>query len=472
MSHQTIPSQPYLQGHWLASPSEWQLASFLIPSVVDCRVVLPGPLTECWEILGRYADASASETVTIEPRFKRANKSGSSDRSIRIARAKDWSSSADFVASLDDRDSASFYSQSPHWPHQLRPGLEPGAMAWISIGSKVRVPEWPVLGLAMPTVDGYERVRDAVEMFVATYPGRVVFGVVDNGSCEVQKSMLEQLAREYSDSVLLCRKEQNVGYGLGCNAGLQELWTNEWIDLFGVCNDDVIPSATCLLELTLTMQSLQNLGRNPGIVGAYSNRVHGAQEVAIGSYKTVSEMLDRAWSWHADRCASATEVAQVRGLLWLQSPDCLSDVGGFDAAFGLGNFEDDDYNFRARLAGYSLWLAGGAFVHHEGSSTFRRLDADYARSIERNLEIICAKWGVTDFAKILEMKIASTAAVYLPLTSEQPTPKHRMIVGGVPVDLVNQASQSEFLGYVATLVGRDQQKRAAVLDALESLSAA
>jgi GT2 family glycosyltransferase/glycosyltransferase involved in cell wall biosynthesis len=63
--------------------------------------------------------------------------------------------------------------------------------------------------------------------------------------------------------------------------------------------------------------------------------------------------------------------AAIRRSVWLE-------LGGLDERYRVGNFEDDDFCLRLRLAGYRLGVVRHAFVYHYGGATFHgnRLDFD------------------------------------------------------------------------------------------------
>jgi tetratricopeptide (TPR) repeat protein/GT2 family glycosyltransferase len=63
-----------------------------------------------------------------------------------------------------------------------------------------------------------------------------------------------------------------------------------------------------------------------------------------------------------------------------------------DERFGSGNFEDDDFCIRARLAGFHIRIAQDAFVHHTGSQTFKGAKIDYRQAMLRNWDLFRAKW--------------------------------------------------------------------------------
>jgi GT2 family glycosyltransferase len=59
-------------------------------------------------------------------------------------------------------------------------------------------------------------------------------------------------------------------------------------------------------------------------------------------------------------------------------------LGGMAGVFGLGNFEDDDFCIRARIAGYRLALVSHAFVYHYGSRTFQTQNIPYEKLMLAN----------------------------------------------------------------------------------------
>lgn len=71
-------------------------------------------------------------------------------------------------------------------------------------------------------------------------------------------------------------------------------------------------------------------------------------------------------------------------------------IGGLDPRFGLGNFEDDDFSLRARLAGFESWIAEDCFVHHFGSRTFAGAKINYEESLRKNWSLFKRKWGIPE----------------------------------------------------------------------------
>ncbi len=364
-----------------------------------------------------------------------------------------------------------FLSQESRWPGLISEGMNDDARHLIAVIGECALPVWPKIGLAMPTCNQSGRAREAIFTLGKFYPGPMHFAVVANGSSPEALSELRAVRSEIPYALSLIEEPKNTGYGQGANAGLEALWTEEWYDYFGVVNDDVIPAVDCVCQMVAAIQELEDAGHRPGLIGPVSNNVNGAQQIDIGRYESYGEMLALSEIYHRKRHSAATQVLQLRGLFFLMAPDCLSDVGGFDARYGLGNFEDDDLNVRCRLAGYSVWIADGAFLHHVGSSTFRDLNLDYQANIARNMSLFFEKWQTSDIPQTLSLTSAPEGVpVFIPLASQGARSPFRITINGEPVDLVHQATETEFAAWIATVLrDRSREDRVPVLEALEKI---
>lgn len=368
-----------------------------------------------------------------------------------------------------------FLHQRDEWPARLEQGFDEEALYTIAVIGERPLPSWPGLGIAMPTISA-ERVRSAVLGFSRFYPGKVQFAVVANAPTSENLTALRGLQDDLPELIHLIESDENLGFGMGANLGLDWLRQEGWFDLFGVTNDDVMPAIDCLPQIVSAFDDLREAGEKPGVIGPVTNQIHGAQQVDIGKYTNFDEMIELSNKWNAEHHSCGTPTDRVRGLLMLIDPSCLSDVGGFDPIFGLGNWEDDDHNLRCRLAGYSLWIADGAFLHHQGSATFKEIGLKYEANIHRNLELICEKWGVSrieDFFAIAGQELAKPAEPSWPLfVSLSAAPQfsgHRVRIEKEVVDLVYQATDMEFCAFVYEAIKhRPREERLAILESMQA----
>ncbi len=397
------------------------------------------------------------------------------DKPLNEFHTIEWSAS-EFAKLINDAfpsRNVQFLSQQAIWPGTIRPGLDENCAYIIAVigATDTALPEWPRLGISVPTHNGSARCRDLVVGMTRYYPGEIAFAIVDNGSRSEEAAALDKLREDFPAHVNVIHLTGNVGYGIGANTGLDFLWQDGWYDYFCVTNDDVIPAVDCLPQMATAFRELEQGGQKPGVIGPVTNNISGTQKVDIGDYKSYSEMIDLAELWHRDHHSIGTQVVQLRGLFMMIHPDCLSEIGGFDPVFGVGNFEDDDHNLRTRLAGYSIWIAEGAFLHHAGSSTFGEMNVDYEASITRNLQLICEKWGFSDFNEFLTLsQKPEHVALYVPLASSIEMSGYVMNLGtGESIDIVRQASDVEFAAYIYhRMKGKPREARRAVLELLEA----
>ncbi len=360
-------------------------------------------------------------------------------------------------------------SQENRFPGLIREGLDENAKYAIAVIGEGELPSWPRIGLSMPTCNGSQRAQDAIYNLARFYPGELEVALVANGSHASTLTDLRNLRAAWPHILHVIELERNMGYGQGANLGLDLLAQKGGFDLYGVSNDDVIPAIQCLTTLTTKLQELQRQGHRPGAIGPVSNSVNGAQCVDIGAFGSYREMMELANLHERTHHSQLVEAQQVRGLFFLTTPQCLQAIGGFDPIFGLGNFEDDDWNIRAKLAGFTLWIAGGAFLYHAGSSTFKELGLNYSQNIDRNLKLLIEKWKTETHAEAMSLLTCPCdVPVFSPLDAAAPFSGFRMTFGNEDVDLVYQASDTEFAAAVMLAVqGKPRDRRLEILNLLD-----
>lgn len=80
----------------------------------------------------------------------------------------------------------------------------------------------------------------------------------------------------------------------------------------------------------------------------------------------------------------------VCGFCYAFKRELVEKIGYFDEVYGLGQWEETDYNTRAAMAGYkSVWVCG-AYVHHYGGKSFPTATA--SALLQRNQRIYQEKF--------------------------------------------------------------------------------
>ncbi|AFC32787.1 family 2 glycosyl transferase [Paenibacillus mucilaginosus 3016] len=231
--------------------------------------------------------------------------------------------------------------------------------------------------IVIPHKDGLPllvRCIDSIRRHTET-PYEII--VVDNGSRDGSVEYCLQAG------VRLISSPSNRGFPAACNLGMQLAGG----DAVLLLNNDVVVAPRWLTNLMRCLYASEDMG----LVGPVTNYASGVQMVDT-PYNT-PEQADSVPN--EPDPAKWQEVRRLIGFCLLFKRETMERIGLLDEAYSPGHFEDDDYCYRARAAGYRLMAAGDTFVYHQGSASFGQEPQEGVKElIRRNREIFMAKWGV------------------------------------------------------------------------------
>jgi GT2 family glycosyltransferase len=215
------------------------------------------------------------------------------------------------------------------------------------------------------------------------WPNREIL-VVDNASSDGTIRLLDEMSERHAD-LRVVELGTNRGFPAAANIGLSEA---SGVHLVLLNNDTVVPRgwATALVR---------HLSRDPklGLVGPVTNAIANEARVQVG-YGDLADMPAWAADWMRTHDGETFPISMLAFFCVALRRTVLQDVGFLDERFGLGLFEDGDYNRRARERGWEVRCARDAFVHHWQMASFRRLGRDeYLRIYEENRKRFEEKWG-------------------------------------------------------------------------------
>ncbi|WP_159881079.1 glycosyltransferase family 2 protein [Paenibacillus puerhi] len=240
-----------------------------------------------------------------------------------------------------------------------------------------------LLSIIIPNYNGAELLDPclkSIHQYVST-PYEVI--VVDNGSMD------QSLSVAIRHDAKLIALPDNRGFPVACNLGLRLAAGDELLLL----NNDTQLTKGAMKAMRRCLHSSPDIG----IVGPMSNFASGKQQIA-GPLTTIRRTAARM---NVPNPAKWRATERVVGLCFLFKRELLERVGLLDEQFSPGHYEDDDYCYRARLAGYRLLIAGDAFVYHHGGASFKQRDAGQVEELIRvNREKFRAKWQVDPLAFI------------------------------------------------------------------------
>ncbi|MFF2484537.1 glycosyltransferase family 2 protein [Paenibacillus sp. NPDC058071] len=229
--------------------------------------------------------------------------------------------------------------------------------------------------IIIPTYNGLSWLREAVASISRCTPEPHEIIVVDNGSTDGTLSFLQE------QNITFVSHPGNTGFPTACNWGLR-MARGDYLLLL---NDDVLVTDHWLGGM------LDAFAKDPeiGIVGPLSNYVSGRQQVDMPSSYT-----DTAASIRKAALGQVEYVNRVIGFCMLISRRLLDRIGLLDEQFSPGHFEDDDYCYRARAAGFRIAIAKDVFIYHDGSASFKREPGAVDQLLARNRQLFVSKWGV------------------------------------------------------------------------------
>lgn len=251
----------------------------------------------------------------------------------------------------------------------------------------------PCVSIIMLTFNQLRYTQQALKSVFAKTPEMLELIVIDNASEDSTPAwLLQQIPQQPRLKVLL--NQQNVGFAQGCNQGLQ-LAQGRYVLIL---NNDVLVTEGWLGRMLQVMVAYDG-----DIVGPMGTHFHGLQALTDMADANAGDLHPDGLEAYAQKRASLFKeqgrwVHRLLGTCLLMKREVFMKIGGFDPCFGLGYYEDDDFCYRALLAGFKLWLGYDLFIHHFGSKSFQCLPHYQVHLLrERNKLMFMLKWGVTEW---------------------------------------------------------------------------
>lgn len=201
--------------------------------------------------------------------------------------------------------------------------------------------------------------------------------VVDNGSKDGSVEFC------LHNKIKLASLPVNKGFPAACNLGLRMAVG----DALLLLNNDTLMTQNALSHMLTCLYSSEDIG----IVGPMTNYASGKQQIEE-PFTSVEAM---AAQMNVPDSGKWRQVERIVGLCFLFRRELMDRIGLLDERFSPGHFEDDDYCYRARQAGYRLMIVGDAFIYHHGSASFQKENEHKVKQlIQQNYSKFVEKWGV------------------------------------------------------------------------------
>ncbi|MDD2740703.1 MAG: glycosyltransferase [Rhodocyclaceae bacterium] len=259
--------------------------------------------------------------------------------------------------------------------------------------------------IVMATWNAVAMTRTALESLKreAHFSYRLI--LVDNSEDEEARAYFRDIAASHEfGETLLIQNEKNIGWLKATNIGLRHVEA-EYVCLL---NNDVICGSAWLARCIALMQREPDIG----LVNPRGNE--RSENRQVGDVNAYAHQLI------AGQNALYTELAHCSGFCMVVQSRIFQELGLLDEIFDGGYYEDNDFSYRARAAGFRAAQCDDAFVLHLGSQSFKKLPSDVKRQmIARNRQICEARWGVPCRQLLLVEKRDIEAGVLIDLIRKE-----------------------------------------------------
>ncbi len=245
----------------------------------------------------------------------------------------------------------------------------------------------PDVSIVIPVFNALSLTQECIRsIFRETQNIKFEIIVVDNASNDGTLKWLQEEKKKHPHFNVF-KMDKNIGFGPAVNFGIRQ--SNGHCIV--ILNNDTIVTSGWLNNLLVSLESDPFIG----IVSPVTNYVgEGPQidENARDLTLNLSNIEQYARSI-ADRSDLIYEPNRLVFFCVLLRHELIDRIGYLDEGYEKGNFEDDDYCLRARMAGYRLAIARNSFVYHHGSATFTKNSISHTRYMESNRNLFYRKAG-------------------------------------------------------------------------------
>ena len=230
--------------------------------------------------------------------------------------------------------------------------------------------------------NGGEEIRRCLSSIERNTPEAHEIIIVDNASTDDSIDYLRS-----KTSIILVENQVN----LGCPPARAQAMAIAKGNYIVLLDNDAIVTNNWLTKF------IEHALDNPeiGIMGPRSNYVSGPQIVPNVPYQNLNGLEMFAKQFSEEHQGRLTLTHRIVGFCMFIRREVIDKIGSIDASFGKFGFEDDDYTWRAQIAGFSTTIADDIFIHHTGGPQGLG-NQQYNRLLLDAWEVFKKKWGLPE----------------------------------------------------------------------------
>jgi len=221
----------------------------------------------------------------------------------------------------------------------------------------------------------------------SNFPYRLI--LIDNNSEQNTKQWLKTIEKtqEFGETIVIFNKE-NLGWIKGINKGL-EIADSKYICFM---NNDILCGYNWLHNMIDTMEKYPEIGlANPKGNETSEN-------------KKIKDLNEYAKTLEKENKNKFIELEHCSGFCMLVKKEVVDKIGYLDEVYGFGYYEDNDYSYKAKKAGYLCVEISNAIVYHFISKSVNKNIEWKKKIIEKNKKIFEKRWGKQIRSLILNFK--------------------------------------------------------------------
>jgi len=201
--------------------------------------------------------------------------------------------------------------------------------------------------------------------------------VIDNGSKKETIDYLNELRRYRNVSILF--NKTNMGSPYGWNQGIKLAK----YDYIMIIDNDTIVSPDWLVYLQNCFRDRYDCG-----VSSPTTSYCGGRRCDKDIKARRFEMTQQDINLYAKTLKEEYIDCHTFGFAFLTHRKVINKIGVFDyRRYGIGEFEEVDFNWRARHSGFRTYWATKSYVHHYGHTTFDSEGIDMTELHNKNRKI-------------------------------------------------------------------------------------